>query len=233
MANSECQRLRARGRVVREFAMKNLVMCFDSTNDRPGPRDATNAEALFRLLDATDDAQLTWYDAGEAALTSPQLFNPAARHWRGGRRRGRPGRRHRRVLLPGRALGAGRPDLPARCGSRRVLRAGPGQNARHRRDAAGPLRQRAGVRAGRLCAARAQPHAARMASNPSAGMCAVEGRRDIAVPVHFLGLWDTVKVPGTPRLSAEDWLGNVVAGRHAVAIDGGYGPFGECRRRRE
>ena len=63
--------------------MKNLVMCFDSTNDHPGLRDATNAEALFRLLDATgDDRQTTWYDAGEAALTSVQLFNPAARRWR-------------------------------------------------------------------------------------------------------------------------------------------------------
>ena len=30
-----------------------------------------------------DDGQLVWYDAGEAALGSPQLFNPAARHWRG------------------------------------------------------------------------------------------------------------------------------------------------------
>jgi hypothetical protein len=38
-----------------------------------------------------------------------------------------------------------------------------------------------------------------------------------------------VKVPGLPRLSADDWLDNVVAGRHAVAIDGGNGPFGECR----
>ena len=27
----------------------------------------------------------------------------------------------------------------------------------------------------------------------------------------------------------DDWLGNVVTGRHAVAIDGGAGPFGECR----
>ena len=52
---------------------------------------------------------------------------------------------------------------------------------------------------------------------------------DVAVPVHFLGLWDTVKVPGTPSLCEEDWLGNVVSGRHAVAIDGGSGPFGECR----
>ena len=50
------------------------------------------------------------------------------------------------------------------------------------------------------------------------------GRNDVAVPVHFLGLWDTVKVPGTPALCEEDWLGNVVSGRHAVAIDGGVRP---------
>ena len=63
--------------------MKNLVLCFDSTKNRPGPRDATNAETLFRLLDATDDGrQVTWYDAGDAALNSPRLFNPAARRWR-------------------------------------------------------------------------------------------------------------------------------------------------------
>jgi uncharacterized protein (DUF2235 family) len=59
--------------------------------------------------------------------------------------------------------------------------------------------------------------------------CALEGRDDVAVPVHFLGLWDTVKVPGTPPLCEKDWLGNVTTGRHAVAIDGGAGPFGECR----
>ena len=63
--------------------MKNIVICFDSTNARPGPRDATNAETLFGLLDASaDEQQLTWYDAGEAALSSPQLFNPTAREWR-------------------------------------------------------------------------------------------------------------------------------------------------------
>jgi Uncharacterized alpha/beta hydrolase domain (DUF2235) len=51
------------------------------------------------------------------------------------------------------------------------------------------------------------------------------GRREIGVPVHYLGLWDTVKLPGLPRESEP--LTNVDAGRHAVAIDGGYGPFGE------
>ena len=45
-------------------------------------------------------------------------------------------------------------------------------------------------------------------------------------PYGFWG-WDTVRVPGLPKLSPADPLSNVVAGRHAVAIDGGYGPFGE------
>src|SRR6476661_1573725 len=77
-----CQRPQVMGRCVREFAMKNLIVCFDSTTDRPGPRDATNAETLFRLRDTDSDSQLTWYDAGEAALRSPRLFNPMARRWR-------------------------------------------------------------------------------------------------------------------------------------------------------
>jgi len=33
--------------------VKNIVMCFDSTQGRSGPRDATNAEALLNLLDDT------------------------------------------------------------------------------------------------------------------------------------------------------------------------------------
>ncbi len=46
---------------------------------------------------------------------------------------------------------------------------------------------------------------------------------DIAVGVEYLGLWDTTKVPGLSRESAQhldtDPLANVAAGRHAVAID--------------
>ena len=53
------------------------------------------------------------------------------------------------------------------------------------------------------------------------------GQREIAVPVQFLGIWDTMKLPGLAAPSTADTLANVVAGRHAVAIDGGYGPFGE------
>jgi hypothetical protein len=48
------------------------------------------------------------------------------------------------------------------------------------------------------------------------------GHREIGVPVEFLGLWDMVSVPG--RHGAGEPLNNVVAGRHAVAVDGRYGP---------
>ena len=49
--------------------MTNIVMCFDRTRGRSGPRDATNAAALFSLLDDTcPDRQITWCDAREAGL---------------------------------------------------------------------------------------------------------------------------------------------------------------------
>src|SRR6202008_1827643 len=43
------------------------------------------------------------------------------------------------------------------------------------------------------------------------------------VPVDFLGLWDMVKVPC--RQATCEPLANVVAGRHAVAVDGGHLPL--------
>lgn len=43
------------------------------------------------------------------------------------------------------------------------------------------------------------------------------------IPVHFLGVWDTVKSVGLLRRKATlpdtDWLPNMINGRHAVAID--------------
>ena len=209
--------------------MKNLVMCFDSTNDHPGPRDATNAEALFRLLDATDDdRQLTWYDGGEAALRSPQLFNPAARDWREAvaaaareavidayfflTEHWQP---DDRIFL----LGAGRGAYCARALARMLGTVGllPDRSDNVLEYALGAY-----ALPGISRTPREWHQIHRLA-------CVLSQRRNITVPVHFLGLWDTVKVPGKPRLSAQDSLDNVVSGRHAVAIDGGYGPFGECR----
>ena len=209
--------------------MKNVVLCFDSTHNRPGPRDATNAEVLLRLLDATDDGrQLTWYDAGEAALNSPRLFNPAAARWRESvaaaaresvvdayyflAEHWAP---EDRIFL----LGAGRGAYCARSLARML-------------GTVGMMTDRADHVVEYALAAYALPTQSRTTGDwkkirRTAG--ALEGRNDVAVPVHFLGLWDTVKVPGTPALCEEDSLGNVVSGRHAVAIDGGSGPYRECR----
>lgn len=209
--------------------MKNVVLCFDSTTNRSGPRDATNAGALFRLLDASDDdAQLTWYDAGEAALNSPRLFNPAARRWRGTvaaaarqsvidayfflAEHWQPGDR---IFL----LGAGRGAYCARALARML-------------GTVGMMTDRDDHVVEYALAAYSLPAQDRTTQDWQQIhqiACALEERADVAVPVHFLGLWDTVKVPGTPPLSEREWLGNVVSGRHAVAIDGGSGPFGVCR----
>ncbi|WP_123029224.1 phospholipase effector Tle1 domain-containing protein [Mycolicibacterium stellerae] len=208
--------------------MKNLVLCFDSTNNRAGPRDATNAETLFRLLATDDDRQLTWYDAGEAALNPARLLNPAARRWRENvaaaaresvidayfflAEHWEP---EDRIFL----LGAGRGAYCARTLARML-------------GIVGMMADRADHVVEYALAAYALPGQRRTMQDWKQihqMACALDDRDDVAVPVHFLGLWDTVKVPGTPSLCEEDWLGNVVSGRHAVAIDGGSGPFGECR----
>ena len=208
--------------------MKNLIVCFDSTINRLGPRDATNAEALFRLLDTDSDGQLTWYDAGEAALRSPRLFNPMAREWRetvAAKAReavveayfflAENWEAEDRIFL----LGAGRGAYCARALARML-------------GTIGILDERSDHVVEYALAAFALPSIGRTSSDWAQIKRlarALSDGRDVAVPVHFLGLWDTVKVPGTPAVCVNESLGNVVSGRHAVAIDGGLGPFGECR----
>ena len=49
--------------------MKNIVLCFDRARHHPGPREASNAETLLRLLDESDE-QITWYHPGTPAPAS-------------------------------------------------------------------------------------------------------------------------------------------------------------------
>ena len=158
--------------------MKNLVLCFDSTTNRQGPRDATNAETLFRLLDdSADERQLTWYDAGAAALNSPRLFNPAARRWRGNVAAAaresvidayfylaEHWETGDRIFL----LGAGRGAYCARALARMLGTVGMMAD---REDNVVDLR------AGRLCAARAEPDDRGLAAHPPHGLRARGPRR--------------------------------------------------------
>lgn len=196
--------------------MKNIVLCFDRTRAHPGLRDASNAEALFRLLD--DGAgQLTWYHSGtrtlalrwrEAAIDDARAGIAGAYaflldSWEPGDR----------IFI----FGVGRGAFCARELSRLL-------------GTVGVLPAEWDDLVDYVLASYALPRTRRTPQDwqrVSRLAARLAGRREIAVPVQFLGLWDTVRVPGLPKLSTADPLSNVVAGRHAVAIDGGYCPFGE------
>jgi uncharacterized protein (DUF2235 family) len=204
----------------------NIVMCFDSTTNRPDQRDTTNAEALLRLLYTTDPGrQIIWYHPGDRTLAAARARSPRRRRelaieqaragivdayeflaftWRPGDR----------IFLFGIARGA-----YCACALARLL------------GTVGVVPPRSDSLRDYVLATYAVPRThrtprdwrqvTRLASR-------LVMQREIAVPVQFLGLWDMVSLPGLSRVSAAQPLANVVAGRHAVAIDGGYGPFSEC-----
>ena len=191
--------------------MKNIVLCFDRARDHPGPRDATNVEALLRLLDESDE-QITWYHPGagvpatdrgsmaklrwrqvaadDARTTIAEAYEFLVDHWDRGDR----------IYLFGVGRGAYCAHALARLlGTVGVL---PDLMDYVLAAYAVPRTRRSPQDWRRL-----RVLAARLA-----------GHREIGVPVEFLGLWDMVSVP--TRKAAAEPLTNVVAGRHAVAVDG-------------
>jgi uncharacterized protein (DUF2235 family) len=194
--------------------VKNIVLCFDRARDHPGPRDATNAESLLRLLDESDE-QITWYHPGarvpaadrgalaklrwrqaaadDARTTIAEAYEFLVDNWDRGDR----------IYLFGVGRGAYCAHALARLlGTVGVL---PDLMDYVLAAYAVPRTRRSPQDWRRL-----RVLAARLA-----------GHREIGVPVEFLGLWDMVSVPGR---HAVEPLKNVVAGRHAVAVDGHHGP---------
>jgi uncharacterized protein (DUF2235 family) len=194
--------------------VKNIVLCFDRARDHPGPRDATNAESLLRLL-AESDEQITWYHpgtrvpaaddsklarlrwreaaAGDARTTIAEAYEFLVDSWEPGDR----------IYM----FGVGRGAYCAH-GLTRLL------------GTVGVLPDLMDY----VLAAYAVPRTRRSPQDwrRVAQLAArLAGDREIAVPVHFLGLWDMMSVPG--RQAAHEPLTNVVAGRHAVAVDGRHG----------
>ena len=199
--------------------MKNIVLCFDRARDHPGLRGATNAEALLRLLDESDE-QIIWYHSG--APVGDRGGRLAAVRWR------KAARDDARAAIaeayeflvdwwePGDQIfmfGVGRGAYCAQALTRLLGTVGVLPDLMDYVLAAYALPR-----------TRRTPQDWRRVTRLAARLA---GRREIGVPVQFLGLWDTVSVPGLRRQLTSEPLTNVVSGRHAVAIDGGYGPFSE------
>jgi uncharacterized protein (DUF2235 family) len=193
----------------------NLVLCFDHAHNHPGYRDATNVEALLHLLDESDQ-QITWYHSG-TRVADTDGCRLARLRW------------HEAAAVDARAAIAEAYEflVEAWDPGDRIYVFGVGRGA-YCAYALTRLLGTVGVLPDLMdyvLAAYAVPRTRRSTQDWSrvALLAArLAGHRQIGVPVEFLGLWDMVAVPGR-RVSGEP-LTNVVAGRHAVAIDGRHRP---------
>jgi uncharacterized protein (DUF2235 family) len=193
--------------------VKNIVLCFDRARHHSGLRDATNAESLLHLLDESDE-QITWYHPGTPATDGSTL---ARLRWR------------EAAADDARTAIAEAYEFLVDNWSRgdRIYLFGVGRGA-YCAHALAQLLGTVGVLPDLMdyvLAAYAVPRTRRSPQDwrrVTAVAARLAGHREIGVPVQFLGLWDMVSVPG--RHAAREPLTNVVAGRHAVAIDGRFGP---------
>ncbi len=191
--------------------MKNIVLCFD--HERAGSAAGTNVRALFDLLEDEPAEQLTWYHCG---VTEPS----------GAGDRPRSNLTEAYLFLVDRyepddrifIFGAGCGAYCARALTRLLNTAGV-------LPADSDLLEYA-------LAHWVLPHTHRTPQDwARLGRLAGELIGATAVGVHYLGLWDTAKIPGVQRLSGQhrdtDPMDNVTEGRHAVALDEHRVPTGE------
>jgi uncharacterized protein (DUF2235 family) len=194
--------------------VKNIVLCFDRAQDHPGARDATNVEALLRLLDESDD-QITWYHPG-AGVPAADRGTLARLRWR------------QAAADDARATIAGAYEFLVDNWDRgdRIYLIGAGRGA-YCAHALARLLGTVGVLPDLMdyvLAAYAVPRTRRSPQDwrrLRVLAARLAGHRETGVPVAFLGLWDMISVPR--RQVAGEPLENVVAGRHAVAVDGRRG----------
>jgi uncharacterized protein (DUF2235 family) len=196
--------------------VKNLVLCFDRAGHDPGLRDATNAERLFCLLDNGGE-QIIWYDSGARLAERGGRLSPL--RWREA-----AADDARRAIAAAYEFLVDWWDAGDRIYVFGVGRGGYcAQTLTRLLGTVGVLPDLMDY----VLAAYAVPRTARTPQDwqrVTRLAARLSGKREIGVPVWFLGLWDAVKMPGLARRSMPDPMPNVVSGRHAVAIDG---PFGE------
>jgi hypothetical protein len=178
--------------------MKNVVLCFDA--DGVG-----SASELFSLLDQSDD-QVTWYHRDAAGRRQRDAFDSAraavgkaydfvSRHWEPGDR----------IFV----FGAGRGGYYAHALTRLL-------------GTVGVLPSTWSDLVDFALSAYALPRTPRTSCDWWRVRQLIEELNDVdtAGPVAFLGTWDAVRTAGLPTLAPEAHA-NVVAARHALAIDGG------------
>ncbi len=199
--------------------VKNIVLCFDHTDEHPGFRDASNTEMLFRLLDGTD--QLTWYHSGTAIRNSRRIA---------------PGR-HGDSVSEARAaiVEAYRFLGDAWDPGDRIFVFGGGEGGHRAGELAtllgtvGLLPAHSEVVLDYALATYVLPRTPRTPQDwRQIRVLAAQlvGDRDPAVPVRFVGLWNATATRGTKQRMGP--LPTVESGRHAVAVDGGRRTMRYC-----
>ncbi|MFE6071401.1 DUF2235 domain-containing protein [Streptomyces sp. NPDC056525] len=215
---------------------KNIVMCLDGTGNQLNARGNTNVVNLYEMLDLADPtAQIAYYDPGVGTFS-------AAGAWTA------PARKLSRVL--GLAFGAGLKENLAESYTYLMHHYEPGdriylfgfsRGAYTARALAGLLRAVGLLRPG---SENLVPYAISVyAKNRTwtdddwrqlhqfAGAFSRKVDDRTGIPVHFMGIWDSVKAAGLLRWNLR-WLftrriPNVGRVRHAVSIDEKRRPYEE------
>lgn len=209
---------------------KNVVVCLDGTGNQLKATGSTNVVRLLELLDLSDpDRQVAYYDPGVGTFAHPGAWTPVAR---------------RASRLLGLALGSGLKDNLAeaylflmrtwRPGDRLYV-FGFSRGAYTARALCGLLHKVGLLRPGseNLVPYAVAAYSRRRADfdllDKFAALFSWHPEGSASVPVEVLGIWDSVKAAGYLRwelkLPYTRQLPNVVAVRHAVAIDEKRRPY--------
>lgn len=192
--------------------MKNIVLCFDHTDNRPGLRDATNTQALFRLLEIGPD-QVGWYHCGEAPRTEAHRLG----------RHAKTAANARSAIIDAYRFVADRWQR----GDHIFLFGG--QHGGHRACELAALLGTVGLMPGcsddlldYALATYVLPRTKRTHQDwRRVGQLTAElaGYTETSIPIRFLGLFGAAAIPGAGRSVGP--LDNVEVGRHALPIDAG------------
>ena len=190
--------------------MKNVVLCFDQMRHHPDVGDGTNAAALFRLLDESEH-QTGWYHTGtprrarqrdalaDARTTVRKAYAFVVRNFEP----------DDRILV----FGTGRGGYCAQALTRLL-------------GTVGILPPRWDDLVDFFVSAYGLPRTRRTPrewARITQLAAELNGGDESAIPVAYLGLWDALRPHALPDTPAPP-VSNVLAGRHAMAVDGG--PFG-------